>query len=450
MYKYAEIGDVVYFWFAANATTGAAGDGATPLYDVRLAGAAAGAAPTASGTPTLLTHADYSDGLFEIAISTTAWAAGEYAVFCTLTISTVNPAGFCGSFKLRAVGAAALNVDLIAAPNSTALVAAATAVRTNLATELGRIDVAVSTRNAIAPATPTDISNLQTHGDSTWQTATGFALETGGQLDTIAEDVAGLDGDAMRGTDDANKITPATPTDISDLQTHGDAAWITATGFYTGTPPTADQIAAKILKTPANLLATDTSNRVTPDTVTPATDVSTIQAATNKINTMLEASGLNYTFTVDAVKNAVSAPITGYATESNLNLRTLLAANYATDAKQVTAQNDLDLLTGADGVTLATLQANYAPAKAGNEMALTSTAISAIKSGLATLANQELTLMLLRNSWRKVAPNIIEVYALGVDVTNITDEIPVETWELFDNDGEPTLNNIYYFNRVTS
>jgi hypothetical protein len=107
-YKDAAIGDTVHFWFAANLTTGAAGDGATPLYDVRLAGAAAGAAPVLSGTPTLLSHADYTDGLHEIAVAATegnGFAAGnEYAVFCTLTISTVNPAGFVGSFKLVASG----------------------------------------------------------------------------------------------------------------------------------------------------------------------------------------------------------------------------------------------------------------------------------------------------------------------------------------------------------
>jgi len=111
-YKYAEIADTVFFWFAANDTTGTASDGATPLYDVRLAGAASDAAPTASGTPTLLSHANYSNGLFEIAIDTTGYAAGEYAVFCTLTISTVNPAGFCGSFKLRTAGTGALVADL--------------------------------------------------------------------------------------------------------------------------------------------------------------------------------------------------------------------------------------------------------------------------------------------------------------------------------------------------
>lgn len=111
MMQYAEIGDDVYFWFAANTTAGTAGDGATPLYDVRLAGAAAGAAPVQSGTPTLLTHADYPDGIHEIKVDTDAFAAGEYAVFCSLTISTVNPAGFCGSFKLRTAGTAALNVN---------------------------------------------------------------------------------------------------------------------------------------------------------------------------------------------------------------------------------------------------------------------------------------------------------------------------------------------------
>jgi hypothetical protein len=118
-YKYAEIADTVYFWFAANTTAGTAGDGATPLYMVRLAGAASGAAATATGTPTLLTHADYKDGVHEIAIDTTGHSAGEYAVFCSLTISTVNPSGFCGSYKLRTAGTAALAVDAIAISGDT-------------------------------------------------------------------------------------------------------------------------------------------------------------------------------------------------------------------------------------------------------------------------------------------------------------------------------------------
>lgn len=107
MHQYATLEDTVYFGFAANLTSGAAGDGATPLYDVRLAGAAAGAAPVLSGTPTLLTHADYSDGCHEVAIAATAangFASGNtYLVFVTLTISSVTPAACVGSFKLAPV-----------------------------------------------------------------------------------------------------------------------------------------------------------------------------------------------------------------------------------------------------------------------------------------------------------------------------------------------------------
>jgi len=44
----------------------------------------------------------------------------------------------------------------------------------------------------------------------------------------------------------------------------------------------------------------------------------------------------------------------------------------ATAAALTTAQDDLDILTGTDGATLATAQALYAPAKAGDAMALTS------------------------------------------------------------------------------
>jgi len=62
----------------------------------------------------------------------------------------------------------------------------------------------------------------------------------------------------------------------------------------------------------------------------------------------------------------------------------------------------------------------------------------------------DLAVKLLRTSYRKVAPNTIELYDTGVDVTNITTETPIETWELFDSNGDPTLTNIYYFNRTTS
>jgi hypothetical protein len=104
MHKYANLGDTVCFWFGANTTAGSGGDGASPAARVRLAGAAANAAPVLSPTPTLLSHANYPDGCYEVAVAATVgngFAAGnEYAVFCTLAIDSQNPTGFLGSFTL--------------------------------------------------------------------------------------------------------------------------------------------------------------------------------------------------------------------------------------------------------------------------------------------------------------------------------------------------------------
>jgi len=118
--------DTAYLYFAANDTSGSGGDGATPLFDVRLGGATASAAPVLSGTPDLLTHANYPAGAHEIAVAATAAngfaSAGVYGVFCTLAVDSQNPTGFVGSFTLTAlatsdqvgqlaVGSAAISVQ---------------------------------------------------------------------------------------------------------------------------------------------------------------------------------------------------------------------------------------------------------------------------------------------------------------------------------------------------
>lgn len=104
IHQHATLADTVYFWFGSNDTAGSGNDGSTPVYDVRLAGAAAGAAPVLSGSGTLLSHADYPAGCHEVAIAATAgngFAAGNtYAVFCTLLVDSENPTGFVGSFTL--------------------------------------------------------------------------------------------------------------------------------------------------------------------------------------------------------------------------------------------------------------------------------------------------------------------------------------------------------------
>lgn len=101
------IEDTVYFWFAANDTSGSGADGASPVYDVRLAGAAAGAIPVLSGSATLLTHANFPAGAHEVEIAATTgngFAAGNtYGVFCTLLVDSQNPTGFIGSVSLEPI-----------------------------------------------------------------------------------------------------------------------------------------------------------------------------------------------------------------------------------------------------------------------------------------------------------------------------------------------------------
>lgn len=107
MHQHRTIEDTVYFWFAANNTSGSGDDGATPASHVRLAGASADAAPVTSPTPILLTSVSFPAGLHEIAVSATVangFAAGNtYAVFSTLLVDLQNPSGFLGSFSLEPI-----------------------------------------------------------------------------------------------------------------------------------------------------------------------------------------------------------------------------------------------------------------------------------------------------------------------------------------------------------
>ena len=106
-HQHKTLEDTVYFWFGSNDTGGSGDDGASAVFDVRLAGAAAGTIPTLSGSGTLLSHANYPDGCYEVAVPATdanGFAAnGTYAVFCTLLVDSENPTGFVGSFILAPI-----------------------------------------------------------------------------------------------------------------------------------------------------------------------------------------------------------------------------------------------------------------------------------------------------------------------------------------------------------
>lgn len=108
-HQHATLEDTVYFGFVSNDTSGSAADGTTPLFDVRLGGAVASAAPVLSGTPDLLTHANYGPGAYEVAVDATAgngFATGNtYLVYTTVTADGQTPGSCLGSFTLAEVPA---------------------------------------------------------------------------------------------------------------------------------------------------------------------------------------------------------------------------------------------------------------------------------------------------------------------------------------------------------
>jgi hypothetical protein len=104
--KSVQLGETTYFHFAVNDTAGSGNDGASTAFDVRLAGDTSSAIPILSGSATLLSHANYPPGAYEIAIAATGGNGfdyeNEYAVFCTLLVDSQNPTGYVGSFRIPA------------------------------------------------------------------------------------------------------------------------------------------------------------------------------------------------------------------------------------------------------------------------------------------------------------------------------------------------------------
>lgn len=128
--------------------------------------------------------------------------------------------------------------------------------------------------------------------------------------------------------------------------------------------------------TVANVTTVSTLTGHTPQTADHAASIAAILADTAALDTASEVQTLIFgSATPGATAAAVStaqSDITSILTDTaaadtSSELRTLLAGSnlaIATQSAQTTAQNDLDLLTGSDGVTLATSQPNYAPATA--------------------------------------------------------------------------------------
>jgi len=101
--EYAEVGDTVYFGFGLNDSSGADDADSTPVFDVREAGATASDAPTLSGNCTLLSHANYEKGAYEVGVACTSAngfvADTTYLLYVSATVNTTVYSSMIGTIK---------------------------------------------------------------------------------------------------------------------------------------------------------------------------------------------------------------------------------------------------------------------------------------------------------------------------------------------------------------
>lgn len=142
MHQYAKLGETVYFYFDSNNTSGSGADGANSAVDVREAGQAASAVPILSGPATLLTHANFPPGCYEVGVPATAlngFAANKtYGVFATLLVDSTNPTGFIGSFRLTPIPTA-IEIRQEMDSNSTQLAKLGAPVGANMSADIAAL-----------------------------------------------------------------------------------------------------------------------------------------------------------------------------------------------------------------------------------------------------------------------------------------------------------------------
>lgn len=226
-HHYVEIDNTVYFGFVSNDTSGSAVDGTTPLFDVRLGGAAAGAAPTLSGTPTLLTHANYGPGAYEVAVAATTgngFAAGNtYLVYVTVTADSQTPGSCVGSFTIDPVPSNVLEIsnDSSAADNAESFFdGTGYAGTNNTIPTVTDVTNQVTANVTAVSGDSTAADNLEADYDGTGYTKTNSTIGTC----TANTDMRGTDSAALAstlgtpaGADIAADIA-ANQTDITDIQ----------------------------------------------------------------------------------------------------------------------------------------------------------------------------------------------------------------------------------------
>jgi hypothetical protein len=165
--------------------------------------------------------------------------------------------------------------------------------------------------------------------------------------------------------------------DTSDIITHGDTNWSTIA---------AATVAAAVLTNPAQPIATTALGYVTAENT--AGIATAVWAAAGRDLSTTPPTAVQNRVEMDSNSTQLAAIVADTAELQTDDYPTLIGA----------VQTNLNTITGADGVKLATAQALYAPAKAGDAMDLVADAVDAaavkadavteIQAGLATAANQ--------------------------------------------------------------
>lgn len=220
---------------------------------------------------------------------------------------------------------------------------------------------------------------------------------------TTAVDLSGTDiqlcdtvttNSDMRGTDSAALASELAKVPKSDGTTTWNATALASiltqatSALTTYDPPTNGEMEARTLPAASYALAS-VLGALNDSVAAGDPDATTTLVAYMKqlINIMIGTDGVGTWPTESAPGNTVNLleVIRALHTDTNTTLPSTLSGlltlvgNILTDtgttlpATLATAQADLDILTGADGVTLATAQGNYAPAKAGDKMDLLDT-----------------------------------------------------------------------------
>lgn len=293
------------------------------------------------------------------------------------------------NFQAGDVAKSGQQMDIVDAPNATAVTAIQDGLATptnitagTITTVSGNVDGSV---NSVTTGVTVTTNNDKTGYALSQSFPTNFAalgINASGHVERVVLVDTTTENTDMRGTDDAllaaGYTTPPTVEEIdAELSgAHGSGSWLTADISGVSTLTQSDVrdavgLANPDLDTQLSGIKDDLDIITGGDGVTLATsqpnyDVPVLVRGEMDTNST-KLANLDATITSRASQTSVD----DVPTNTEFEARTLVAANYATDAALTAAQADLDTITD-NGVALATAQPNYAPAKAGDAMALTS------------------------------------------------------------------------------